>query len=263
MPQVPRPKVRLQKFLAEAGVAARRACEDLILAGCVTVNGKVVDTLPAFIDPSRDEVRVEGWRIRPEVKVYYLLNKPKGVVCTNKDPAGRPRAVDLVSDVKQRLFPVGRLDEDSDGLLLMTNDGELTERLTHPRYGIEKTYRVEVKGRIDPEHLAKLRKGVWLSEGRTQGARVKVRHASRDLTVLEIGIREGRNRQVRRMLVRLGYKVKRLTRLRIGPLTLRGLGVGRYRPLTPKEVDSLKRLAGLTSDGRSKPRSKPRKPRGR
>jgi len=238
-------KVRLQKFLAEAGVASRRACEDLILAGSVTVNGQVVDSLPAFVDPEKDDVRVEGRRVRPEKKVYYLLNKPKGVVCTNRDPAGRKRAIDLLAGVKERVFPVGRLDEDSDGLLLMTNDGELAQRLTHPRYGVEKTYRVEVKGQIAPEHLEKMRGGVWLSEGKTQPAKVRVLHKSRELTVIEVGIKEGRNRQVRRMLARLGYKVKRLTRVRIGRISIRGLGRGRFRALTDEEVRYLKKLAGL------------------
>lgn len=162
-------KVRLQKFLAEAGVAARRAAEDLVLEGRVTINGRVVDGLPAFVDPYEDDVRVDGDRVRPAPKVYYLLNKPKGTVVSTFDPAGRKRVGDLLQDVTVRVFPVGRLEVDADGVLLMTNDGDLAEKLTHPRYGVEKVFRVEVKGQVDPAALVKVRKGMWLSEGRTTG----------------------------------------------------------------------------------------------
>jgi len=235
-------KVRLQKFLAEAGIAARRAAEDLVVEGRVTINGRAVDGLPAFVEPGRDDVRVDGQRVRPATKVYYLLNKPKGVVVSNVDPAGRTRVRDLLEGVKVRVFPVGRLEVDADGVLLMTNDGGLVERLTHPRYGVEKVFRVEVRGQVSPEDLLKLRKGMWLSEGRTSPARIRVTFSSRDLTVLEMAMRAGRQRQIPRMLARLGYKVRKWTCIRIGRLTTRGLQTGAFRPLTPEEVRHLYNL---------------------
>jgi 23S rRNA pseudouridine2605 synthase len=235
-------KVRLQKFLAEAGVAARRAAEDLVLEGRVTINGHLVDGLPAFVDPGHDDVRVDGQRVRPVPRVYYLLNKPKGTVVSNSDPSGRERVGDLLEDVKVRVFPVGRLEVDADGVLLMTNDGELVERLTHPRYGVEKVFRVEVRGQVSREDLASLRKGMWLSEGRTSAARVHVTFTSREMTVMEVAMRAGRHRQIPRMLARLGYKVRKLTCVRIGRLTTRGLSTGAYRPLKEDEVKHLYHL---------------------
>jgi len=243
-------KLRLQKFLAAAGVAARRAAEDLVLEGRVTINGRVVDGLPAFVDPARDDVRVDGQRVRPAAKVYYLLNKPKGTVVSNLDPAGRTRVGDLLEGVKARVFPVGRLEVEADGLLLMTNDGELVERLTHPRYGVEKVFRVEVRGQVSPEDLARVRKGMWLSEGRTSPARVKVTFSSREMTIMEVAMRATRHRQIPRMLARLGCKVRKLTCIRIGRLTTRGLQVGAYRPLTADEVKHLYNLAARKKRGR-------------
>ncbi len=238
---------RLQKVLAAAGLGSRRACEELILQGRVRVNGKRVDELPVLVDSAADEVRVDGRRIRLERKVYYLLNKPEGVLCTQRDPDGRTRAVDLLAGVHQRVYPVGRLDASSQGLLLLTNDGELAAALTHPRYGVPKTYRARVKGKVTAEGLEKLRKGIWLSEGKTQPARVTVAYSSRNHSILEVTLREGRNRQVRRMLAKLGHPVRELTRIRIGPLSLRGLRVGRFRALRPAEVEQLKDLAGRSS----------------
>jgi len=215
----------------------------MILDGRVTVNGRRVDALPVLVDPERDEIRLDGKRIRLERKVYYLLNKPKGVVCTQRDPSGRRRATDLLVGVRERVFPVGRLDVDSTGLLLMTNDGQLAQHLTHPRYGVPKTYRAEVGGRIEPADVQRLQKGVWLSEGKTQPARVRIIHRGHRRSVLEITLREGRNRQVRRMLARLGHPVRRLMRIRIGRISIRGLGTGKFRPLRPEEIRYLKRLA--------------------
>ncbi len=235
-------KVRLQKFLAEAGVAARRAAEDLVLEGRVTINGRVVDGLPAFVDPYEDDVRVDGDRVRPAPKVYYLLNKPKGTVVSTFDPAGRKRVGDLLQDVTVRVFPVGRLEVDADGVLLMTNDGDLAEKLTHPRYGVEKVFRVEVKGQVDPAALVKVRKGMWLSEGRTT-ARVNVTFSSREMTVMEITMRESKHREIPRMLARLGHKVKKLTCIRLGRLTTKGMRVGEYRALKAEEVKGLYKLA--------------------
>ena len=236
-------KVRLQKFLSEAGVAARREAEDLVLEGRVTVNGRVVDGLPAFVHPEEDDVRVDGDPVRPAPKVYYLLNKPKGTVVSNYDPAGRKKVGDLLEGVVVRVFPVGRLDMDTDGVLLIINDGELSEKLTHPRYGVEKVFRVEVKGQVSPEDLLKIRKGMWLSEGRTAPAWVVVTFTSRELTILEVTMRESRHRQIPRMLARLGYKIKKLTCLRVGRLTTKGLRAGQYRPLTADEVKYLYKLA--------------------
>ncbi len=249
---------RLQKILAARGVGPRRGCEQLIRDGRVTVNGHRVRTLPVLIDPEVDEIRVDGRPVVAERLVYYLLNKPRGIVCTASDPAGRTRAVDLLDRVRERVYPVGRLDADSDGLLILTNDGELTNRLTHPRYGTPKTYRVEISGRIEPDGIDRLRRGIWLSEGKTRSAVVKVVHRGRQTSVVDITLREGRNRQVRRMLARLGHKVKRLTRVRIGRLTARGLGVGRYRRLTPDEVRYLKRAARRRAEASSTPPSSAR-----
>jgi 23S rRNA pseudouridine2605 synthase len=235
-------KERLQKVMASAGVASRRECEGIILEGLVQVNGRVVDQLPTFVDPDTDVITVGGKRIRQARPVYYVLNKPKGVICTSADPQGRPKAVDLVP-ATQRVFCVGRLDADTIGLILLTNDAELTNRLTHPKYKVVKTYVARVSGRIEAEAVEKLRKGVWLAEGRTAEARVKVLKSGRNESLLEITISQGLNRQVRRMLAKVGLAVQSLQRTRIGPLKLEGLGVGRYRHLSPAEVARLRRTA--------------------
>ena len=252
---------RLQKVLASAGLGSRRACEELILDGRVRVNGKRVVELPVLIDPSADKVQVDGRRIRTEPKVYYLLNKPKGVLCTQSDPDGRRRAADLLTGVRERVYPVGRLDADSQGLLLMTNDGELAAGLTHPRYGVPKTYRARVRGKVEADQLAKLRRGIWLSEGKTRSARVTVAYTSRTHSILEITLREGRNRQVRRMLARMDHAVRDLTRIRMGRLSLYGLGVGQYRPLKPSEVTYLKGLVTRSADGAPADAPPSRKPK--
>ena len=209
----------------------------------MTVNGQRVCELPVLVDPEHDVIRVDRRRIEASRKIYYLLHKPTGVLCTASDPAGRKRAIDLLRGVRERVYPVGRLDADSDGLLLMTNDGELANQLTHPRYGTPKTYRVEIEGTISATGVDKLRNGIWLDDGRTQPARIKIVHRGRVRSVIEITLREGRNRQVRRMLARLGHRVRKLTRVKIGRITLHGLGVGRFRPLTTAELDHLKRLS--------------------
>lgn len=237
-------KVRLQKILSAAGVDSRRNCEQLILEGQVRVNGKVVDTLPAFVEPGVDKITVGGRRIEAAQKVYYLLNKPRGVICTNSDPQGRRKALDLVHS-KERIFCVGRLDADSSGLIILTNDSELTNRLTHPKYDLAKTYRVEVTGKLTGETIDKLKKGVWLSEGRTGRAAVKVVHRGRQFSTLEIMIKQGLNRQIRRTLARVGLGVKSLTRTKIGKIDLRGVGVGKYRQLTRPEVEYLKKVTEL------------------
>jgi 23S rRNA pseudouridine2605 synthase len=235
---------RLQKVMASAGVASRRQCEEVILEGMVQVNGRVVDRLPAFVDPETDVITVGGKRIRPARGVYYVLNKPKGVICTSDDPQGRPKAVDLVP-AAQRVFCVGRLDADTTGLILLTNDAELTNRLTHPKYKVMKTYVARVSGRVEAEAVERLRRGVWLAEGRTAQARVKVLKSGRNGSLLEITISQGLNRQVRRMLAKVGLAVQSLQRTRVGSVKLEGLGMGKYRSLSPAEVESLRRAAQI------------------
>jgi len=235
------PKQRLQKILAAAGVASRRHCEDLILEGAVRVNRKVVDTIPAFADPQNDLITVNGKKIRAAAKVYFLLNKPKGVICTSSDPQRRKKAIDLIPS-KQRIFCVGRLDIDTSGLIILTNDSELANKLTHPKYQVSKTYLVTVKGQIDPEAVAKLKKGVWLAEAKTSGASIKVLKRSYNESSLQIAIHQGLNRQVRRMLAKVGLNVKSLKRTKIGRLTTRGIGTGKFRNLTNTEVQYLKKL---------------------
>ncbi len=236
-------KQRLQKVLASAGIASRRKCEELILAGAVQVNGRVVSKLPAFAEPGKDIITVNGKKIRAERKVYYLLNKPKGVICTSFDPQGRPKAVDLVP-ARERIFCVGRLDADSTGLIILTNDSELANRLTHPRYEISKTYVAAVKGEIQGGAVEKLKKGVWLAEGKTARAAVKILKRNYRESLIEMTIRQGLNRQVRRMLAKVGLSVKSLKRTRIGKLDDRGIGVGKYRTLTRAEVAYLKKTTG-------------------
>jgi 23S rRNA pseudouridine2605 synthase len=231
---------RLQKVLAAAGIDSRRKCEELIIEGVVCVNSKTVDKLPAFVDPDKDIITVNGKKIRAAAKVYFLLNKPKGILCTNRDPQGRKKAIDLVH-TKERIFCVGRLDADTSGLIILTNDSELSNRLTHPRYGIAKTYVVRIKGEIKPEQIEKLKKGIWLAEGKTGRASVKILKRRHTESMIEVTIRQGLNRQIRRMLAKIGLPVKSLTRTKIGRLEIRGLGVGKSRPLTTSEVTYLKK----------------------
>jgi 23S rRNA pseudouridine2605 synthase len=233
---------RLQKVLAAAGVDSRRNCEELILEGAVRVNRKVVDTLPVFVDPEKDVITVNGRRIQAARKVYFLLNKPKGVICTNSDPEGRKRAIDLVR-TDERVFCVGRLDADTTGLIIVTNDSELTNKLTHPRYGLSKKYVVKVKGEISGDAVEKLKKGVWLAEGKTGHAAIKVLKRNYKESLIEITLQQGLNRQIRRMLARVGLRVKSLKRAQIGRLTAKGLGVGQSRRLSEAEVRSLRRAA--------------------
>lgn len=235
---------RLHKFLARAGVASRRKCEELIKAGLVKVNGQTVTRLGTTIDPAQDRVEVAGRPVREaQEKVYILLNKPAGCVTTVRDPQGRPKVTDLLGGVHQRVYPVGRLDYETEGLLLLTNDGELTHALTHPRHGVKKTYLAWVHGIPPAERLAQMARGIILSDGPTAPAEVRLRGKNKKGAVLEITIREGRKRQVRRMCAQIGYPVRRLRRIKLGFLTLGGLKPGEYRFLTPEEVQKLKKLA--------------------
>jgi len=231
---------RLQKVLAAAGVDSRRKCEELILDGVVRVNGKVVDKLPTFVDPEKDVITVNDKKIHAAQKVYFLLNKPKGVICTNRDPQGRKKAIDIVKS-RERIFCVGRLDAGTTGIIILTNDSELANKLTHPRYGLSKTYVASVNGQIAGEQIEKLKRGIWLAEGKTGRASVKIVKRSHNKSVIEITIRQGLNRQVRRMLAKVGLKMKSLKRTRIGKLNARGLGVGKFRALTRTEVAYLKK----------------------
>jgi 23S rRNA pseudouridine2605 synthase/16S rRNA pseudouridine516 synthase len=242
--------VRLQKLLSMAGVASRRASETLILEGRVEVNGEVVTTLGSKADPTRDQIRVDGRRIRFDVQPRYIvLNKPKGYVTTRRDPQGRQTVLDLLDGVREYVYPVGRLDYESEGLLLMTSDGDLAARLTHPRHGVERVYDAIVSGVPDERALDALRRGVVLDEQRTQPAEVRrgntVGRGGHETTRLTITLREGRNRQVRRMCAHIGHPVRRLTRIRMGPIRLDDLAPGRWRDLTPREVAALKRVSAF------------------
>jgi 23S rRNA pseudouridine2605 synthase len=229
---------RLQKVLAQAGLGSRRACEALIEAGRVEVNGEVA-TLGRRVDPEHDRVTVDGVTIpvRPGL-VYYLLNKPPKVVTTAHDPEGRPTVLDLVP-AEPRVFPVGRLDWDTEGVLLLTNDGALAHGLTHPSHGVPKTYLAEVSGAPGRTALRRLREGVDLDDGRTAPAKARVAQATPAGAALEIVIHEGRNRQVRRMCEAVGHPVRRLVRTRFGPLHDQRLAPGQWRPLTQAEIRAL------------------------
>ena len=248
---------RIQKLLARAGLGSRRACEEIITSGRVTVDGRVVAELGAKADLAAQDVRVDGQRVKPEQPEYWILNKPKGVVCTNYDPAGRRRPIDLMAHSKARLFPVGRLDADSMGLLLMTNDGEFANRLTHPRFEVPKTYVATVAGDLTRDAVHRLVRGIWLAEGRTRRAEVRLVKRSRSKSVVEVTIREGRNRQIRRMLAKLGHNVWDLVRTRIGKISLRGVSVGQSRRLTPEELEYLRGLPDQPAPERSRPVPRP------
>jgi len=242
--------IRIQKAMADAGVGSRRACEQLIEQGRVAVNEHPVTELPVWVDPTVDKITVDG-RLVPRLKqtrskYYLLLNKPRGVICTNSDPLGRKRAIDMVPH-NQRLFCVGRLDAESTGMVILTNDGELTQQLTHPSHEVPKTYQVTIKGKLEAEEIDKLRDGIYLIDKKTRtsakahATKVKLIDNSRDNSRLEITLREGRNREIRRMLVKVGHPVKKLKRIAIGPVTLKGVGLGQWRELTRREVNALRR----------------------
>ena len=244
-------KQRLQKVLASAGFGSRRQCEELIELGRVEVDGVIVTKLGTTVDPQVSKIRVDGVNLKPRKLAYYAVNKPVGVVTTNRDPQGRPRVIDLVPP-KERVFPVGRLDRNSEGLILLTNDGDLAQQLTHPKYGIRKVYRVTVAGRVDNDTLRKMRKGIYIAEGlvRVEGAKLlKVRPRATDL---EIVLREGKNREIRRILARFGHKVQQLRRIAVGSLRLGDTPTGAYRIVTSQEVQKLRReVSGATTEGRA------------
>ncbi len=251
----PEALIRLQKVLASAGQGSRRACEELITTGRVEVDGKTVTQLGTKVDPSSQDIRVDGESLAKPKLRYFLVNKPLGVLSTNSDPAGRTRVVDLVrSDA--RLFTVGRLDKSSEGLIIVTNDGELANLLSHPRYGVEKTYLALVAGEPDKKVFEQLQNGVHLAEGWAHAKTVRIKARQQHSTLLEIVLDEGRNREVRRLLARVGHKVLRLQRIAQGSLRLGNLAPGEYRPLTLEEVEQLKEGA---RESINKP--KPKRPR--
>ena len=266
---------RLQKFLARAGVASRRKAEELIKEGRVSVNGRVIRRMGEKVDGERDQVRVDTVLVKarhaapPEISgtvrrrgeprpeagaqgaplppgagprpdgVYMLLNKPLGFLTTTSDDRGRPTVMALLPRLRGRAWPVGRLDEDSEGLLLVTDDGALTNLLTHPRYEVSKVYDLRVRGEVTPEDVQKVERGVWLSEGKTGPARMFVRRRGREISHVELTLREGRNREIRRIFARLRHPVLSLRRVAVGPLALEGMKPGQFRRLTPAEVRSL------------------------
>ncbi len=244
-------KVRLQKFLAESGIGARRSCERLILEGKVFVNGTAETVLGTKIDPDTDLVSVGKIKVTPEPKVYIALNKPRGVICTSKDTEGRKRAIDLIPKSIPRVYTVGRLDMDSDGLLIFTNDGNFCLRLSHPRHMIRKTYAVEVIGKLTDDTISKLLSGV-MSDGQLLRAEKVYRVESRsDVTKLRIDLKEGKNRQIRRMMDSVGHQVVRLTRLKIGSISITNLKPSEWRYLTKNEIEYLSQQATVSKKGRN------------
>ena len=251
---------RLQKVLASAGLGSRRACEELITTGRVEVDRQVVTTLGSRVDPSAQEIRVDGERLPNPKRVVYMLHKPVGVVTTNADPTGRPRVVDLVPG-EQRLFAIGRLDRMSEGLILLTNDGGLANLLAHPRYGVEKKYLVQVAGVPSEELLDRLRRGIRLAEAEVHAKRVSIRSQHKQSAVLEMVLDEGKNREIRRMLATLGHKVHQLKRVAVGGLSLGNLLPGQWRQLAWSEIESLRKdaIAAVGADAEREP-PRPRGP---
>jgi pseudouridine synthase len=234
---------RLQKVLAHAGIASRREAEKMILDGRVKLNGLVVDALGTKADPERDRIEVDGKRVLSnEKKVYFVLNKPARCVTTMSDPQGRRTVKDLLGDIKERVYPVGRLDFDTTGVLIITNDGELANGLAHPKKEIDKCYRARVEGIPKEEALERLRKGIRLKDGLTAPAKVKLLEKRQGEASVEIIIHEGRNRQVKRMCDAVGHRVTKLTRVSLASITSEGLKPGQLRPLSAKEISTLKAL---------------------
>lgn len=239
---------RLQKIMAQAGIASRRKAEEMIKAGRVQVNDEVVKELGTKVDPDEDIIVVDGKKIREEKKVYLLFHKPKGVITSVKDPKGRKTVTDFMTDIKERVYPVGRLDYDTEGLLILTNDGEFANALMHPKHEMSKIYHAYIKGIPHGNVLDKLKKGVQLEDGMTGKAEVEYVDVLPDQSrsVISITIHEGKNRQVRRMFEAVGYPVEKLRRVKLGFLTLEGVSRGNYRELTKNEVDNLMNMTVKT-----------------
>jgi 23S rRNA pseudouridine2605 synthase len=238
--------VRLQKLLAQSGVASRRKCEELMLAGEVEVDGEVVTRLGTKVDPRVAVIRVSGRRLPPvSPHVYLVLNKPRGVVSTMSDPEGRQTLSDFVADRPERLFHVGRLDTDTEGLILLTNDGDFAQRVAHPSYELDKTYVAEVRGVVQARTVRRLAEGVTLEDGPVTVHSCRLVEHTADRSIVELVIHEGRNRIVRRLLDQVGHPVRRLTRTAIGPVLLRGLRSGELRELTRDELGTMLDAARL------------------
>ena len=248
---MPSPKVRLQKVLASAGISSRRAAERLIEVGRVSVNGRSVTKLGAKADPDLDDIRVDGRKVITGLpRIYLLVCKPRGYVTTRFDPEGRRTILDLISNVREYVYPVGRLDYDSEGLVILTNDGTLAARLTHPRYGVERVYEVRVRGVPSQSAINSLRRGVLIAGRRTASSSVKflrrLKAKSSENALLRVAIREGRNRQVRKMCEAIGHPEIRLRRTQLGPLRDSSLKVGKHRLLTTSEVAALMRASEVS-----------------
>jgi 23S rRNA pseudouridine2605 synthase len=263
---------RLHKVLAQCGVGSRRECEKLIEQGRVEVDGKIVTKLGTKVDPAAARIRVDGERVQPERPVYYLVHKPRGYVCTNSTAHGQPRLIDLVPE-QRRIYTVGRLDEGSEGLVLLTNDGEIANAISHPRYQVDKTYRLTVRGRVAPEQLERIEKGVWLPEGKSTPAQVRRVDRHGDNTVVTVTLWEGRSRELRRIFGKVDLRVSNLLRVAIGPLQLEGMRPGAYRRLSEADLAfARERLKGDWRAPRAprpparrstRPAGRPHAPRGR
>ncbi len=235
--------MRLNRFLASCGLGSRRAVEEYITTGRIKVNGGVVSELATVVDPERDKVAFDDQPLSSGDRgLYILLNKPSGYLTTARDDFGRPTVMDLVKDLSQRVFPVGRLDMNSTGLVLLTNDGELAYGLSHPRYEIKKTYLVKVEGRPQEADLARLREGIELDEGKTSPAQIEVKSEESSYTLFQVEIHEGKKRQIRKMFAAIGHQVLELERIKLGELHLGALKRGEWRELTQGEISELKKL---------------------
>ncbi|QDT55017.1 Ribosomal large subunit pseudouridine synthase B [Caulifigura coniformis] len=234
-----RPRIRLQRFLASCGLGSRRACEEFITEGRITVDGQTVSELGATVDPSSQTIALDGERLRMERKKYYVLHKPPGYLCTNSDPSGRRKAIDLLPAEGPRLFTVGRLDENSTGLLVVTNDGDLAEKLAHPRNQIFRTYQIQVAGHPTSAVYESLKEGLRFAEGRFRVRAIKSLKKVGQSTWLEVVLSEGHNREVRRLFARVGHKVLKLSRVSFGPIRLGKLKMGEFRDLSVQEVEAL------------------------
>lgn len=253
---------RLQKLLSRAGIASRRAAEKIILEGRVTVDGKIISELGAKADPNLNKICVDGKILTFDAeKIYILLNKPKNFLSTVKDDRGRRTVLDLVKEISAKIYPVGRLDFDSEGLILLTNDGELTNALLHPKFKIEKTYRAKISGELTDEKIKKLRAGVELEDGLTAPAEVFLINLEKNFATVEITIHEGKNRQVRRMFAAVGCEVKSLTRIKFANLTLKGVERGKFRRLTQAEVKKLYALSNLDDNFQPVEKERERNPK--
>lgn len=256
-----RDTMTLRRFLAGAGLDSRRNCDEYITTERVTVDGEVVTEPSTIVEPSRQRICVDGERRKLEPRKYFLLNKPKGYLCTNRDPRGRARAVDLVTAPGLRLFTVGRLDENSEGLLLVTNDGDLANKLAHPRYQVHRKYRVQIAGIPKSGTLAELKKGLYFKDGRFRLSGARRLKTQGKSSFLEVEMTEGQNREIRRLFARVGHKVMQLQRVAFGPLKLGRLPSGKFRPLRPPELKQLKAFVAELSAGKPRrggPKTRPK-----